>query len=87
MMKRFVLDDAQRSMFMTAGIDPDTIVTEADYRKAFSAAGDYFFRRLMDSPDQTSKAVLQAFLENRLTDAKALVRRATFEVIEGGQGA
>lgn len=69
------MDDDIRAMFSTAGIDIESIRTEADYRKAFAAAGDFFFSQLIGrakAGDNTSQAVLQAFLDGRITEAKAL---------------
>lgn len=76
-------------MFRAAGIDIASIATEADYQAAFSRAGDYFFDALLAHAreDNASRAILQAFVEGRFHDAKALVARQTFEVIPDGRDA
>jgi hypothetical protein len=80
--------DDQKRMFAAAGIDIESIRTEVDYQEAFSTAGDYFFDRLVDDAragDKPRGVALQAFLDGRVGDFKALIRRQTFEIIEGGQ--
>jgi hypothetical protein len=80
--------DDEKRMFAKAGIDITEIRTEADYRNAFSAAGDYFFERLLAESKAGNKACripLQAFLKARFKDFKTLIRRQTFEVIPGGR--
>jgi hypothetical protein len=82
--------DDQKRMFAAAGIDIESIHTEVDYQKAFSAAGDYFFDRLIKDArtgDKPCGVALQAFFDGRIGDFKALIRRQTFEIIEGGQSA
>jgi hypothetical protein len=82
--------DEQKRMFASAGIDIGSIRTEADYRKAFSAAGDYFFDCLIEDAtagDKACRVAVEAFLNGRFNDFKALIRRQTFEVIEGGRSA
>lgn len=81
--------EAIGSMFLAAGIDIDSIRTETDYNTAFSQAGDYFFGRLRESAmagHRPSIDILRSFLEGRVSVARALAARQTFEVIESGQG-
>jgi hypothetical protein len=82
--------DDQKRMFAAAGIDIESIRTEVDYREAFSAAGDYFFERLAehaDAGDKACRVAQQALCDKRPNEFKALIRRQTFEIIEGGQSA
>ncbi|HSH28973.1 MAG TPA: hypothetical protein VK971_03610 [Thiohalobacter sp.] len=82
--------DALARMFGAVGIDIASIETEAEYKAAFSRAGDQFFNTLIADAregDDALHAILEAFAEGRLSDAKARLRRQTFDVIASGRDA
>lgn len=80
--------DQFRKLLSYGGHDIDDIQTDAQFERAWRAAGDYFFtkiRREALEGDPTARLFLNHYWYGKDRDALAVIARASFEVIEGGR--
>lgn len=75
---------ALKSMFARAGVDIQSIKTEADFMKAHAAAGDVLFAILLsgvESGDPVSIKATKHFAEGDLSNFMATLARSTFKTV------
>jgi hypothetical protein len=73
-----------KRLFARAGIDIQSVKTEADFTTAHSAAGEVLFGILINAAengDKTSRKALQQFADGDLSNFKATIARATFKAV------
>jgi hypothetical protein len=80
--------DQFRKLLSYGGHDIDDIQTDAQFERAWSAAGDYFFTKIHREAlegDPTARLFLKHYWYGKESYVLAVIARASFEVIDGGR--